>query len=125
MLLSMLLTFSIFWIGTEIYKRRNLPTFVDSLRDGRFHYFLLGLVLSLPLQGHEQLFRFGEGLRYTVLGMGLVWLGFQTGLEFEIRNSATIPWAACCQRPVKRWHPCSWWEFSYGQRSLCLSPASD
>ncbi len=91
MLLSMLLTFSIFWIGTEIYKRRNLPTFVDSLRDGRFHYFLLGLVLSLPLQGHEQLFRFGEGLRYTVVGMGLVWLGFQAGLEFEIRKLRNYP----------------------------------
>ncbi len=89
--LSLLIAFPIFFFGTRLFERHNLPIPIDSLRMGRLHYALLGIFVGLFLPKEEALFLLFEGLRDSLIGIALTWFGFQTGLNFDLGRFRTHP----------------------------------
>ena len=75
-------------------RRRSLPAVLESLRIGRWHYFLVGCAVAflLSLPGHP-LYNTGS-LQRSLLAIGLTWVGFRAGLDFDFRQLRLL------QRPL-------------------------
>jgi len=76
---------AVFLAGTAIVRRCTLPATLESVREGRWHFLLAGGLLALVLpQAADLSLREGLLLR-GLIGIGLVWIGFHTGLELDYR----------------------------------------
>jgi hypothetical protein len=66
--------------------RANLPAILESLRIGRWHYFLAGCAAAyfVSASGHP-LHKTGS-LQRSLLAIGLTWVGFRAGLDFDFRQ---------------------------------------
>lgn len=89
--LSFLAILVLAYAGMSIYGRYGLPAPVDSLRAGRLHHVALGILIGLLLSRHPRLIHLFEGLRTSLIGLGLVWFGFLAGLEFDLRRFRSYP----------------------------------
>jgi len=77
---------SLFLLGMYLYQRYGLPAIFESLRGGRWHFFVLGAatVLIMSHQGFH-LHSYTPALK-GLLGIGLTWIGFRAGLDFDFRQ---------------------------------------
>ena len=85
-LLSLLVAFLVVIVGVQIRERCRIPGPLDRLRVGRSHYLLLGVLVGMAFPVEEALFRLFTQLRHGLVGAGLVWLGYQAGLFFDLRG---------------------------------------
>ena len=86
-----LIAFAAFYVGTHLFWRFSLPVVLDSLRAGRFHYLLFGVLIGMFFPEDDSLYRLFDELRYSLIGVVLVAFGFQTGLTFDFRIFRQYP----------------------------------
>lgn len=79
---------------TTIRRRRSLPAILESLRIGRWHYFLVGCGVAALVTAGGQPMHVTGSLQRSLLAIGLTWVGFRAGLDFDFRQLRRI------QRPV-------------------------
>ncbi len=89
--LSLFIAFLIFFFGSRFFERHNIPAPLDSLRMGQLHHLLLGIFIGLFFPSNNALVHLFEGLRYSLVGIALVWFGFQAGLNFDLQRFRTHP----------------------------------
>ena len=77
---------SLFLLGMYLYQRYGLPATFESLRGGRWHFFVLGAATVL-IMSHQcfPLHSYTPALK-GLLGIGLTWIGFRAGLDFDFRQ---------------------------------------
>ena len=71
-------------------RKASLPAVLESLRIGRWHYLLCGCATAyfLSAQGHP--FHQSGSLQRSLLAIGLTWVGFRAGLDFDLRQLRTL-----------------------------------
>ena len=75
-------------------RRRDLPAVLESLRIGRWHYFLTGCAVAYFLTTSGQPLHQTGSLQRSLLAIGLTWVGFRAGLDLDLRQLRLL------QRPV-------------------------
>lgn len=66
--------------------RRNLPAILESLRIGRWHYFLAGCAVAFVVSSSGHPLHNTGSLQRSLLAIGLTWVGFRAGLDFDFRQ---------------------------------------
>jgi hypothetical protein len=66
-------------------RRRSLPAIFESLRIGRWHYFLAGGAVAFLLASSGHPLHNPGSLQRSLLAIGLTWVGFRAGLDFDFR----------------------------------------
>ena len=89
--IALLIGFLAFYFGLDLFWRIQLFPPLESLRQGRIHYLLLGVLLGMFFPEEDLLFRFFEEFRYSLIGILLVWVGFQAGLDLDLQRFRTTP----------------------------------
>ena len=88
---SLFFTLMLFLIGTSLFWRFNLASPLNSIRLGRLHYLLLGILLGIFFPEDDYLFRKLDHLRFGLMGVLLVWFGFREGTDFDLQNFQQAP----------------------------------
>ena len=76
----------IFLLGMHLYYRYGLPATFESLRGGRWHFFVLGGSIMMVVSMLDFPVRQATPLLRGLLGIGLTWIGFRAGLDFDFRQ---------------------------------------
>lgn len=85
-ILSLIAGFGVFFLGQKIFRRMPPYPLIDSLRIGRAHYLLLGVLVGMFFSETDEVFHLFEVLRYNCIGAILLWIGLQTGLSTNLQN---------------------------------------
>ncbi|MCZ6632866.1 MAG: hypothetical protein O7G87_05630, partial [bacterium] len=88
---SLFFTLMLFLIGTSLFWRFNLASPLNSIRLGRLHYLLFGILLGIFFPEDDHLFRKLDHLRFGLIGVLLVWFGFREGTNFDLQNFQQSP----------------------------------
>lgn len=83
---SLIAGFGAFFLGQKIFRWMPPHPLIDSLRIGRTHYLLLGVLVGLFLPKTDEVFHLFEVLRYNCISAILLWIGLQTGLSADLQN---------------------------------------
>ena len=59
---------------------------IDSLRIGRAHYLLIGVLVGIFFFETGEVFHLFEVVRYNCIGAILLWIGLQAGLSTDLQN---------------------------------------
>ena len=71
---------------SAIRRRHTLPAILESLRMGRWHFFIGGCAVAFFLtDSGDPLQKIGS-LQRSLLAIGLTWVGFRAGLDFDFRR---------------------------------------
>lgn len=84
--ISLIAGFSVFLAGQMGFRRYALLPPLDSLRLGRVHYLLLGILVGVFFPENDSVFRPFEMVRYSLIGAILLWIGLQTGLTTDLQR---------------------------------------
>lgn len=84
--LGILATLLVCLLGEAVFERRLLPAPINSLRTSRLHYLLLGLLAGMLFPERDLLFSLFDRMRHSLIAIGVVWLGFQSGLTFIVER---------------------------------------
>ena len=93
-ILSLLLACGISLIGLMLFRRTPPNPYLDSLRLGKSHYLLLGILLGIFFPETETVFRPFEMVRHNLMGIILLWLGLQTGLATDLQPLRNLQFSA-------------------------------
>ena len=66
--------------------RGNLPAVLESLRIGRWHFFVAGCAAGFFLDSPGHPLHHTGSLQRSLLAIGLTWVGFRAGLDFDFRQ---------------------------------------
>jgi len=99
-ILCLVVSFGVFFAGQKMFRRLQPNPFLDSLRLGKSHYLLLGVVVGIFFPETEPIFRPFEALRYNFLGAILLWFGLQTGLSTDFQILRTVGFPALTSQAV-------------------------
>ena len=83
---SLIAGFGAFFLGQKIFRWLPPYPLIDSLRIGRAHYLLLGVLVGMFFSEADEVFRLFEVVRYNCIGAILLWIGLQTGLSTDLQN---------------------------------------
>ncbi|MDE2726224.1 MAG: hypothetical protein OXI59_22880 [Gemmatimonadota bacterium] len=83
---SLIVGFGAFFLGQKIFRRMPPYPLIDSLRIGRAHYLLLGVLVGMFFSEADEVFHLFEVVRYNCIGAILLWIGLQTGLSTDLQN---------------------------------------
>ena len=83
---SLLVGFGAFFLGQKIFRWMPPYPLIDSLRMGRVHYLLLGVLIGMFFSETNEVFHLFEMLRYNCIGAILLWIGLQAGLSTDLQN---------------------------------------
>ena len=78
-ILSLIAGFGVFFLGQKIFRWLPPYPLIDSLRIGRAHYLLLGVLVGTFFSETDEVFRLFEVVRYNCIGAILLWIGLQAG----------------------------------------------
>ena len=92
LLISVFLGVGIFMAGTRLFHKRPLLPFLDSLRQGKHTYLVVGIVAGILMPETESQYRSLDALRYGFLNVGLMWIGLLLGLECSLRQLRQAQW---------------------------------
>ena len=84
--ISLIAGFSAFLAGQIGFRRYALSPPLDSLRIGRVHYLLLGVLVGAFFPENDSVFRSFEMVRYSLIVTILLWIGLQTGLTMDLQR---------------------------------------
>jgi len=70
----------------RLRRRHSLPAILESLRTGRWHYFLVGCVAAFLFKSSGHPLQQTGSLQRSLLAIGLTWVGFRAGLDFEFER---------------------------------------
>ena len=84
--LGILATLLVCLLGEAVFERRLLPEPINSLRTCRLHYLLLGLLAGMLFPEKDLLFSLFDRMRHSLIAIGVVWLGFESGLTFIVER---------------------------------------
>jgi hypothetical protein len=71
---------------SALRRRHSLPAILESLRTGRWHYFLAGCAVAFLLTSSGHPLQQTGSLQRSLLAIGLTWVGFRAGLDLEFRR---------------------------------------
>jgi len=71
-------------------RRHTLPAILESLRIGRWHFFLLGCGVAFVLSSTGHPLQRTGSLQRSLLAIGLTWVGFRAGLDFDFRSLRSL-----------------------------------
>ncbi len=83
---SLIVGFGAFFFGQKIFRWMPPHPLIDSLRIGRVHYLLLGILIGMFFPKTNEVFHLFEVVRYNCIGAILLWIGLQTGLSTDLQN---------------------------------------
>ena len=83
---SLIVGFGVFFLGQKIFRWMPPHPLIDSLRMGRAHYLLLGVLIGMFFSETNEVFHLFEMLRYNCIGAILLWIGLQAGLSTDLQN---------------------------------------
>ena len=83
---SLIAGFGAFFLGQKFFRWMPPYPLIDSLRIGRAHYLLLGVLIGIFFPETDEVFYLFEMLRYNCIGAILLWIGLQTGLSTDLQN---------------------------------------
>ncbi len=83
---SLIVGFGAFFLGQKIFRWMPPYPLIDSLRMGRAHYLLLGVLIGMFFPETNEVFHLFEMLRYNCIGAILLWIGLQAGLSTDLQN---------------------------------------
>ena len=79
-ILSLIAGFGAFFVGHQVFRRTPPYPVIDSLRTGRAHYLLLGVLVGMSLPEIDSPF---ELVRSNCIGAMLLYFGLQAGLSTD------------------------------------------
>ena len=85
-ILSLIVGFGAFFFIQKIFRWMPPYPLIDSLRIGRAHYLLLGILVGMFFFEAGEVFHLFEVLRYNCISAILLWIGLQTGLQTNLQN---------------------------------------
>ena len=85
-ILSLIVGFGAFFLGQIFFRWMPPYPLIDSLRMGKAHYLLLGVLIGMFFPETDEVFHPFEVLRYNCIGAILLWIGLQTGLSTDLQN---------------------------------------
>ena len=85
-ILSLIAGFGAFFLGQKFFRWMPPYPLIDSLRMGKAHYLLLGVLIGMFFPETDEVFHPFEVLRYNCIGAILLWIGLQTGLSTDLQN---------------------------------------
>ena len=71
---------------SSLRLRGNLPAILESLKIGRWHYFLAGCAVAYVVSSSGHPLHKTGSLQRSLLAIGLTWVGFRAGLDFDFRQ---------------------------------------
>ncbi len=83
---SLIVGFGAFFFGQKLFRWMPPHPLIDSLRIGRVHYLLLGVLIGMFFPKTNEVFHLFEVVRYNCIGAILLWIGLQTGLSTDLQN---------------------------------------
>ena len=83
---SLIVGFGAFFLGQKIFRWMPPHPLIDSLRIGRAHYLLLGVLVGMFFSETDEVFHLFEVVRYNCIGAILLWIGLQAGLSTDHQN---------------------------------------
>ncbi len=78
--------FGAFFFGQKIFRWMPPYPLIDSLRIGRAHYLLIGVLVGIFFFETGEVFHLFEVVRYNCIGAILLWIGLQAGLSTDLQN---------------------------------------
>ena len=85
-ILSLIVGFGAFFFIQKIFRWMPPYPLIDSLRTGRAHYLLLGVLVGMFFSEAGEVFHLFEVVRYNCIGTILLWIGLQAGLSTDLQN---------------------------------------
>ncbi len=85
-ILSLIAGFGTFFFGRELFRRTPPYPLLDSLRLGRLHYLIVGVLVGLFFPKADALFQPFDLVRSNCIGAILLWVGLQTGLSANLQH---------------------------------------
>ena len=83
---SLIAGFGTFFFGRELLRRTPPHPLIDSLRMGRAHYLIAGVLAGLFCPETDALSQPLELVRSNFIGAILLWVGLQTGLSTDLQR---------------------------------------
>lgn len=80
----LLIGLGFFLVGQRLFWRFSLYPPLDSLRHGRVHYLLFGIVFGIAIPDAISIFGPFNDLRHGLMWGSLIWFGLQTGLGLDL-----------------------------------------
>ncbi len=83
---SLIAGFGAFFFGQKFFRRVPPHPVIDSLRTGRAHYLLIGVLVGMFFPQTDALVHPFELVRSNCIGVILLWIGLQTGLSADLQH---------------------------------------
>ncbi|MBT4140635.1 MAG: hypothetical protein HOE48_22175 [Candidatus Latescibacteria bacterium] len=92
LLICMVVGTAVFILGIHQFQIRPLIPHLDSLRQGKNTYLVVGIFAGILFPETESQYRAFDTVRYGFLNIGLIWFGLLLGLECSLRQLRKAQW---------------------------------
>lgn len=82
----LVLGFAAYLLSGKYFYAKTLHPYIDSLRQGKFLFLFVGIGAGVLFPENEETFRVLDQIRYALINIGLIWVGFEVGLECNLRQ---------------------------------------